>query len=312
MVRISVIIPTRNRAADLRRCLDGLAECAHRLPVGVALAQVVVVDDASTDPEATAPARDTGLPLVLLRNPVRLGAGASRRRAVEVADGDVLAFLDDDAVPRGDWLAVAAGVDADRPGITGRVLGFDAGLVSRARQARYDARYRDLGQGTPVNFFACGNGAVLASAFHRVGGFSNEGVGGDNSLARSLDQAGTPVRFHPDLVIAHRNGKGWTAAVHNAWSAGTNHPQRMTVTDLLDTGRSSAVGDNLAVRELNRALGVLHALGRLLPRAGDGTTQPTAPPHDTEGRGKPAAGHHASDGRPKSATAPTSTRSGAR
>ncbi|GHI03128.1 hypothetical protein AQI88_01990 [Streptomyces cellostaticus] len=312
MVRISVIIPTRNREADLRRCLDGLAECAHRLPSGVALAQVLVVDDASTGPEATAAARDTDLPVVLLRNPARLGAGASRRRAVAVADGDVLAFLDDDAVPRGDWLAVAAEVDADRPGITGRVLGFDAGLVSRARQARYDARYRDLRQGTPVNFFACGNGAVLASAFHQVGGFSNEGVGGDNSLARSLDQAGTPARFHPDLVIAHRNGKGWSAALRNAWSAGTNHPQRMTLSDLLDTGRTSAVGDDLAVRELNRALGILHALGRLLPRTGGAAAGPAAVRREPDGRPEPTATRPAPGAGPEPTAAPAPTRGSAR
>ncbi|MFH8337443.1 glycosyltransferase family 2 protein [Streptomyces sp. AM6-12] len=291
MVRISVVIPTRNRAADLRRCLDGLAECAQRLPVGLTLHQVVVVDDASTTPDATAPARDSDLPVVLLRNPDRLGAGASRRRAVDVADGDVLAFLDDDAVPRGDWLTVAAEVDADRPAVTGRVLGFDAGLVPRARQARYDARYQGLREGTPVDFFACGNGAVLTSAFHGVHGFSNEGVGGDNSLARSLGRAGTPVRFHPHLVIAHRNGKGWSAALRNAWSAGTDHPQRMTASDLLAVARNSAVGDDPAVRELNRALGVLHALGRLMPRSREEADAPEAVRHDPGDRpaGTPAA-----------------------
>lgn len=273
-----MIIPTRNRAADLRRCMDGLEESAQQLPHGVVLHQVVVVDDASDAPGATAPARTTGMPVTLLRNPVRLGAGAGRRRALEVADGDVLAFLDDDAVPRGDWLAVAAGVHADRPAVTGRVLGFDGGLVSRARQARYDSRYRDLGEGAPVRFFACGNGAVLAAAFHRVGGFSNDGVGGDNSLALALDRAGAPVRFHPGLVIAHRNGKGWAAAVRNAWSAGTNHPERMSPSQVLRATRNSAVGPDLAVRELNRALGALHALGRALPRTheSDGAPAPTA------------------------------------
>ncbi|MFF6807542.1 glycosyltransferase [Streptomyces sp. NPDC012616] len=299
VVRISVLIPTRNRAADLRRCLGGLAECTTRLPAGVTLHQVIVVDDASTGPDATSPARDSDLPVVLLRNPERLGAGASRRLGVEVADGEVLAFLDDDAVPRGDWLAVAAGVDAERPAVTGRVLGFDSGLVSRARQARYDARYRGLREGAPVDFFACGNGAVLTSAFHQVNGFSNEGVGGDNSLARSLGQVGTPVRFHPDLVIAHRNGKGWSAALRNAWSAGIDHPQRMTVSDLVATARDSAVGDDLAIRELNRALGVLHALGRLMPGARDESSASAAVRHGPGDRPAP---------RP---TAPT-TRRGAR
>lgn len=267
MVRISVIIPTRNREADLRRCLTGLAECGQRVPAssGVVLHQVVVVDDASSSPGATAAVIETGLPVTLLRNQRRLGAGASRRRAVEAADGGVLAFLDDDAVPRGDWLMVAATVHDTHPAITGRVLGFDTGLLSRARQARYDARYRGLAAAAPVGFFACGNSAVLTDAFHAVGGFANDGVGGDNSLAAALLRRGTPVRFQPDLVIAHRNGKGSIRAFRDAWSAGTNHPDRMTVVQLRDAMLGSAVGGTLAVRELNRALGIVHALGRVAP-----------------------------------------------
>jgi nucleotide sugar dehydrogenase len=275
VVRISVIIPTRNREADLRRCLAGLDECVRRIPPGsgIVLYQVVLVDDASSEPGAMAPAGETGLPVTLLRNPGRLGAGASRRRAIGVADGDVLAFLDDDAVPRGDWLAVAATVHDTQPAITGRVLGFDAGVLSRARQARYDARYRDLRPAAPVSFFACGNSAVLTEVFHQAGGFANDGVGGDNSFAVAMERNGTPVRFQPDLVIAHRNGKGWGLALRNAWSAGANHPERMTFAQLRGSAANSAVGDTRAVRELNRALGVVHALGRVMPRPredGDG------------------------------------------
>ena len=291
VVRISVIIPTRNRAADLGRCLTGLAECVRRAPVNSAtvLHEVLIVDDASTDPDALTPATSSALPVTLLRNPVQLGAGASRQRAAEIADGDLLAFLDDDAIPRGDWLLVVATVTADRPAITGRVLGFDDGLLARARQARYDARYRDLSAGTPVTFFSCGDGVVLASAFRQVGGFANDGVGGDNSLAAALARRGTPVRFAPDLVIAHRNRKGWLPALHNAWSAGTNQAERMTIRNLPAAVSGSAVGDTLMVREVNRALGILNVLGRIAPGARGHTLEPVGMGQTSaEGTAEPA------------------------
>src|SRR5688500_9477800 len=162
VVRISVIIPTRNRPADLGRCLSALAECEQDLARGTSgarLHDVIIVDDASSVAGSTAAAGRSDLPVSLLVNERQMGAGASRRRAAQVAEGDVLAFLDDDALPRGDWLSVVAAIEHSRLAITGRVLPFDAGLVSQARQARYDARYAPLSAGAPVTFFAGGNSA---------------------------------------------------------------------------------------------------------------------------------------------------------
>ncbi|MBF6337190.1 glycosyltransferase family 2 protein [Nocardia abscessus] len=270
VVRISVIIPTRNRPDDLRRCLAGLTECAQRLAStpGTVLHEVVVIDDASTRPDALSPVHASDLPEVVLYNRERMGAGSSRARAVSAASGDVLAFLDDDAVPRGDWLTVAGSVTEQRPAITGRVLRFDTGLVSSARQARYDDRYRSLSAGDPVGFFAGGNSAVLASAFESVGGFSRSGVGGDNSLAEALAGNDRPVRFEPELVIAHRNGKGMRRAILDSWSSGRDHGQALTIPSAIQFVRASGLGDSPAVRGFNRVLGVVHAAGRMGVRQG--------------------------------------------
>jgi glycosyltransferase involved in cell wall biosynthesis len=271
VVRISVIIPTRERAADLRRCLAGLADCVRRLndeSHPAKLLEVIIVDDASTTVDVSAVAAESGLPVEVIRNPSQLGAGASRRLAAELASGDVLAFLDDDAVPRGDWLIHAAAVDETHPAITGRVLRFDDGLLSSARQARYDVRYGRLERDAPVSFFAGGNSAVLAKSFHAAGGFAREGVGGDNSLADTLAELDTPVRFRPELVIAHRNGKGWRRALSDTWSAGRHHPQRMTVAEGWRAARASAVGATRTVREVNMLLGAVNAAARVTPVAG--------------------------------------------
>ncbi|MGK8509981.1 glycosyltransferase [Nocardia asiatica] len=265
VVRISVIIPTRNRPDDLRRCLAGLTECVQRLGAtpGTTLHEVVVIDDASTRPDALSPVYASELPQVVLYNRERMGAGGSRARAVPAASGDVLAFLDDDAVPRGDWLTVAGSVTEQRPAISGRVLRFDTGLVSSARQARYDDRYRSLSARDPISFFAGGNSAVLTSAFESVGGFPRSGVGGDNSLAEALAGSGRPVRFEPELVIAHRNGKGVRRAILDSWSSGRDHRQALTIPTAIQFVRASGLGDSPAVREFNRVLSIVHAAGRI-------------------------------------------------
>jgi glycosyltransferase involved in cell wall biosynthesis len=87
---VSVVVPTRNRAAKLRRCLEALTGQESSVPV-----QVLVVDDGSTDatPEVLA-----GFPGVeAIRRPPG-GRSAARNPAVERAAAPLILFLDDDVV----------------------------------------------------------------------------------------------------------------------------------------------------------------------------------------------------------------------
>lgn len=119
---VSVVVPTLNRLAVLRKCLAALAvqTCESY--------EVIVVDDASTDDtlgllEAFA-AEHPAMTLRWLRNEARRGANASRTRAIEAAAGRYVAFLDSDCVAREDWLdKLLAGFDDDRvASVTGLVL----------------------------------------------------------------------------------------------------------------------------------------------------------------------------------------------
>lgn len=95
---ISVVVVTRNRADRLERCLASLARQTRRPD------QLVVVDNGSTD----------GTPGVVHRLqfpcPVRLvveprpGVGLARVAGCSASTGDILAFLDDDAVADEGWL----------------------------------------------------------------------------------------------------------------------------------------------------------------------------------------------------------------
>ena len=112
---VTVVIPTRNRANSLARCLDAIL--ADR---SAAEREVVVVDNGSTD---TTPlvARERGVRLVTEPRP---GASLARNRGIDAARGDVILFTDDDVVVADGWTdALIAPLDDPSVGaVGGRVI----------------------------------------------------------------------------------------------------------------------------------------------------------------------------------------------
>src|SRR5207249_12236510 len=94
----SVVIPTRNRRATLTALLE-------RVGPQTAGAEVVVVDNGSTDgtPELLRPLEAQGR-LRVVHEPTP-GATRARNAGARAARGDVLPFVDDDALPADSWLA---------------------------------------------------------------------------------------------------------------------------------------------------------------------------------------------------------------
>src|SRR5262245_50890473 len=88
---LSIIVPAHNEAATLRAVLESLARLA--LPVA---AQVIVVDDGSTDGTAALLAGPAGRGVTALRHAERRGKGAAVRTGLEAADGDFTLIQDAD------------------------------------------------------------------------------------------------------------------------------------------------------------------------------------------------------------------------
>jgi glycosyltransferase involved in cell wall biosynthesis len=85
-MRISVILPAKNEAEGLQRTLPVLR--AH-FPT----AEVIVVDDGSTDATATVAANQGAR---VLSSPYSMGNGAAIKRGARAAHGDILVFMDAD------------------------------------------------------------------------------------------------------------------------------------------------------------------------------------------------------------------------
>lgn len=132
-VKVSVVVNTYQRAAALADTLDGL----RRLD-GPEV-EVVVVNGPSTDGTDELLAGWSGL-IKVAACPER-NLSASRNIGIALAAGDVVAFIDDDAVPEPDWLdALVAGYDDDEVAAVGGPVLDHTGVswqVQRLRSNRY-------------------------------------------------------------------------------------------------------------------------------------------------------------------------------
>jgi glycosyltransferase involved in cell wall biosynthesis len=112
---VAVVICTRNRPQVLRECLCGVARLDLRPD------EILVVDNTSGNKETEDVSREFGARYIF--EPIE-GLSRTRNRGLAECETDIVAFLDDDAVPAHDWLSILLEPFADeRTGAsTGRVV----------------------------------------------------------------------------------------------------------------------------------------------------------------------------------------------
>ncbi len=100
MPALSVVVCTRNRARLLTACLASLDEQSLERDQY----EVVVVDNGSADgtPALLNRWRGAATGRVAVREPV-VGLSTARNRGLAIATGEVVAFLDDDALAAPSW-----------------------------------------------------------------------------------------------------------------------------------------------------------------------------------------------------------------
>ena len=136
----SVVITTYNRARLLADTLRSL--CAQRVPRALRW-EIVIVDNNSRDETREVVRRfsATSGPTIRYQFEPRQGQSFARNMGIEVAEGAVILFTDDDILPSPDWVARMLGTIAtgDLDGAGGRVL-----PLWEAEVPRWLARSRDL------------------------------------------------------------------------------------------------------------------------------------------------------------------------
>lgn len=197
---ITVVVPVRDRPAELAGCLESVARV--RYPGSM---EVLVVDDASEEP-VTVP---VGVRLVRL--PRSVGPGSARNAGAAACGTELLAFLDSDCVAEPNWLDTLVPELAD-PAVAaagGRILpAAERGWLERYEAVRSPL---DLGSGpasarpqAPVPYLVTASLVVRRGAFEAVGGFDPAlRCGEDVDLCYRLSAAGHRLVYRPASQVRH-------------------------------------------------------------------------------------------------------------
>jgi glycosyltransferase involved in cell wall biosynthesis len=194
---VTVIIPCRNSVGTVG------AAVRTAFAQTVAPLEVLVIDDASTDGSSDA-AREAGA--AVRRLDQRSNAGGARNRGIDVAHGDVLAFLDADVEIASDWLALVTEVLASDPTIAavgGRIVNGRPGLWGDLDHVlNFSEWMSERGR-------LCSGYPTMAIAYRReaVGDtrFAPTNHGEDIFFAEAVQARGGRIWYEPRIRISHRH-----------------------------------------------------------------------------------------------------------
>jgi len=190
--RVSIVIPTRDRRAQLAACLRAIAgnQCRHAF-------ELIVVDDGSrlAIDDDVLPA---GLAAARIVRRDGEGPAAARNAGVALARGDVVLFTDDDTLPARAW--VEATVDyldqhAEAVAVTGPIT-----------SVAWDPLYEQSIVADGPGHHWTANIAYRASVLARIGGFRPDlfrhAHAEDRDLAVRALAIGQ-IGFSPSMVVDH-------------------------------------------------------------------------------------------------------------
>lgn len=201
---VTVVICTRNRPALLQKCLSAVANLRP------APNQVLVIDNSEGDDDTRKVAQDYGARYIVEPRP---GLSRARNRALTECDTDVLAYLDDDAIPAPDWLGLLMEPFDDEKvaASTGRVITpesrtdpDDSPRVLNSTNPHWFERTTfggmGLGSNMALNKSAC-NGQIMFD--ERLGRGAPFQIGEENYAFARLLSLGYSAVYLPQAVVYH-------------------------------------------------------------------------------------------------------------
>ncbi len=202
---LSIILPTYNRPKRLRQCLSAIAIAAKSCP-DVSY-ELIIVDDGSK--------QDLHLDQVPNARLIRQnnkGPGAARNAGIKLAQGNIIAFLDDDCFPTKDWLLTIYKTFQEDPrililqGSIAHLSGNDPFYRTSAVVTQIADKVRVVsaeGNHPKALFIGSGNFAIRKSVILEHDLFFDESLRAreDEDLYRRIERLNIPIYYKNNPVI---------------------------------------------------------------------------------------------------------------
>lgn len=202
----SIIIPTYNRPTRLQKCLSAVAEMDYPK----AKFEVIVVDDGSSAQlDQIAESLNGKLNVRLLKQDNQ-GPASARNRGTKEANGEILAFTDDDCLPNRQWLRALAESFSVNPDsmIGGKIMNaLPENAFSSASQTLVAYLYSYYNDNSKdAAFLTSNNLAVAAERFREFGGFDEawgRAAAEDREFCDRWRLQGNKMVYEPKAVVNH-------------------------------------------------------------------------------------------------------------
>jgi len=229
---ITIVICAYNASATLDECLR------HTCALNYPQLEIVVVDDGSTDTTAAITRRYRDVRLLHIPH---AGLSAARNAGLQVATGDMVAYLDSDAFPSPEWpYFLALGLDGpDVVGVGGpNIPPVDAPSGERRVAQAPGGPVHVLTSDDRAEHIPGCNMAFWRQTLVEVGGFDPvyTSAGDDVDLCWRVLERGWQIGFHPSALVWHHRRSGLRPYLRQQLGYGRSeamvearHPDRFTV-----------------------------------------------------------------------------------
>jgi mycofactocin glycosyltransferase len=203
---VTIVIPVKDRAVSLDRLLNAIATLRP------APANVIVVDDGSTDATADIARRHAAL---VIRHDTSRGPAAARNTGAKAATTNLIAFIDSDCVPAIDWLDGCLPHFADLAvvAVAPRIVALNNATNNRTALRAYESVRSALDLGprpgpvvprSRIAYVPSATLIVRRDAFTAISGFDETlHVGEDVDAIWRLHKNGGTIRYEPRATVAH-------------------------------------------------------------------------------------------------------------
>lgn len=259
---LSVVIPTRDRPERVLACIRSA------LATGYPGLEILVVDNAPSSDETREAIAAAGLPGVRYLREDRAGTSRARNLGLREATGKLVAFLDDDVLVDGSWVAalvqgfrldpkvdcvtgpiVAAELETEAQVLIEEYGGFDKGFSRRVLDPAAPPPGAPL---FPYTAGTLGSGANMAfrrQAILALGGF-DVALGGGTASRGGEDLAaflgillhGSRLAYEPSMLVRHYHHRSYARLRRVLFGYGIGLGAYLAQTVVTDPRRLVAIG----------------------------------------------------------------------